>query len=187
MSFLAADQSEGGSQRWFAVRVRSHFERITSTNLKDKGYEEFTPFYKSKRRWSDRTKEIECPVFPGYVFCRFVAENRLPVLQTAGVVSIVSFDNRPAPICDQEIADLKVVMNNGHNAVPWPYFACGAEGARGRGRPQRRGGDSSGSSERPPACPFRDSVAAFGCRRDRPRIPRAHPVAHSAGELRAAA
>lgn len=109
----------------FAVQVRSHSERITSKSLHDKGFEEFTPFYKTTRRWSDRFKEVEFPLFPGYVFCRFDPRYRLPILQTAGVVSIVSFGRGPAPIEDGEIAGLQAVVINGRHAIPWPYLRVG--------------------------------------------------------------
>lgn len=110
---------------WFAIRVRSNFERTTSKYLASNGYEEFTPFCRTKRRWSDRTREIERPLFPGYVFCRFLAEDRLPVLKTPGVVSIVSFGNELAQVDEQEIANLQAVVGNGRNAAPWPFLRVG--------------------------------------------------------------
>ena len=120
-------EMEGASQEvsWYAVRVRSNFERITSISLKHKGYEEFAPFCKSKQKRSGRTNEVECPLFPGYVFCRFDPRARLPVLQTPGVVSVVSFGNGPTPVDEQEIANLKTLVQNGRDAVPWPYLRVG--------------------------------------------------------------
>jgi len=56
---------------WFAVQTRSRYENLVATLLRGKGYELFLPIYKSRRRWSDRIKELELPLFPGYLFCRF--------------------------------------------------------------------------------------------------------------------
>ncbi|MCW5982908.1 MAG: UpxY family transcription antiterminator [Bryobacteraceae bacterium] len=110
---------------WFAVRVRSNYEKITANHLRMKGYEEFTPVYKTKRRWSDRTRVIECPLFPGYVFCRFDPTIRLPILQTPGVVSVVGFGGDPAPVDPLEIANLQAIVNDGRNLSPWPYLRIG--------------------------------------------------------------
>ena len=113
-------QSNESLPAWFALRVRSNHERTTSKSLQQKGYDEFTPFYRTKRRWSDRTREMEFPLFPGYVYCRFDPKLRLPILQTPGVVSVVSFGNEPAPIDEEEIANIKSVVER-RPAAPWPF------------------------------------------------------------------
>src|ERR1035441_10637910 len=87
----------------FAVRVRSNYERITGAHLKERGYQQFAPSYKSERRWSDRKKEIHQYLFPGYIFCRFDPDDRLSVLTAPGVVDLVGFGRIPEPIPDQEI------------------------------------------------------------------------------------
>jgi transcription antitermination factor NusG len=110
---------------WFAVRVRSNYERTTSTILRSKGYEEFPALYPSKRRWSDRLKEVELPLFPGYVFCRFDSDRRLPILTTAGVVHIVGVGNTPEPVDGAEIAAIQAVVRSGLPAGPWPFLRVG--------------------------------------------------------------
>jgi len=71
---------------WFAIHVRSKQGRIVSHTLRGQGYEEFLPFLKVTRTWSDRTKQLEEPLFPGYLFCRLNFEERLPVMKIPGVV-----------------------------------------------------------------------------------------------------
>ncbi|MCW5982907.1 MAG: UpxY family transcription antiterminator [Bryobacteraceae bacterium] len=115
----------GDPLHWFALQVRPRFERIASRTLHDKGYEEFTPFYTTTRKWSDRRKEVEFPLFPGYVFCRFDPLYRLPLLKTTGVVSVVGFGRGPAPIDDGEIAGLRTLLANDRHAIPWPYLRVG--------------------------------------------------------------
>ncbi|MDQ6708172.1 MAG: hypothetical protein M3Z85_19625, partial [Acidobacteriota bacterium] len=83
---------------WFALRIRSRFEKTTATILRGKGYEEFSPSYRSKRQWSDRMKEVDLPLFPGYMFCRFNPLDRFPILCTPGVVSIVGIGKIPRPV-----------------------------------------------------------------------------------------
>ena len=113
------------SDNWFALQVKANAEWSVAEALRAKGYEEFLPAYRTRRRWSDRWKEIELPLFAGYVFCRFDAHKRLPVLVTPGVVSVVGFGKVPHPVEDREIEDLKAVISAGLNAQPWPYLKIG--------------------------------------------------------------
>jgi len=64
-------------------------------------------------------------VFPGYVFCRFSYEQRLLVLNTPGVTSIVGFGKRPVPVDDREIEALQIVAASGLQIQPWPYLRSG--------------------------------------------------------------
>lgn len=110
---------------WFALRVKSRFEKKTTLHLEGLGLEPFNPLYRSRRRWSDRIKQVELPLFPGYVFCRFDPNDRLPVLQTPGVVSIVGFAGRPAPVDEEEIAAIQAIVRSSSPALPWPFLREG--------------------------------------------------------------
>src|ERR1700677_4474973 len=98
---------------WYVVRTRSNFERSVSLSLQEKGKETFLPVYRSRRRWSDRTKEIELPLFAGYVFSRFDPYSRLPILQTPGVVSIVGSSTGPIPVEESEIEAVRALLQAG--------------------------------------------------------------------------
>jgi len=80
---------------WFALLVRASREKTASLLLENAGYECYLPTSKYMRRWSDRIKEIEVPLFPGYLFCRMNPHNRLPVLMTPGVIQIVGVGKNP--------------------------------------------------------------------------------------------
>jgi transcriptional antiterminator NusG len=110
---------------WFAVRVRSNFERIAVTHLRERGYEEFAPSHKTERHWSDRKKEVDQFLFPGYVFCRFNPQNRLLVLTAPGVVDVVGWGKIPAPIPDEEIERVRRMVQSGLLVSPWPYLELG--------------------------------------------------------------
>jgi transcription antitermination factor NusG len=88
---------------WYAIRVRSKFERAVSIALSGKGYHEYLPLYRSRRTWSDREKDLDLPLFPGYVFCRFDVQVRLPILTTPGVISIIGMGKIPVAVPDTEI------------------------------------------------------------------------------------
>jgi len=110
---------------WYGVRTKSNHEKVASTVLKGKGYQQYLPVYRSRKRWSDRVVETELPLFPGYVFCRFDPKERLPVITTPGVVSIVGFGNDPAPIADSEIQAVQGILASGLSAQPCGFLREG--------------------------------------------------------------
>ncbi len=108
---------------WFAIQTRPRWEKNASILLEGKGYELFLPLYNCRRRWSDRIKEIELPLFPGYLFCRLSPQERiLPLLTTPGVVGLVGIGRRPIPIPDHEIAAVQAIVKSGLPAQPWPFL-----------------------------------------------------------------
>jgi transcription antitermination factor NusG len=119
------DDLASQARSWFAVRVRSNFERIALSHLRERGFEEFTPSYQAERHWSDRKKKIDQFLFPGYVFCRFNPQNRLPVLTTPGVVDLVGCGKVPVPIPEEEIERVRKMVQSGLLVSPWPYLELG--------------------------------------------------------------
>jgi transcriptional antiterminator RfaH len=67
----------------------------------------YLPLQKRKKRWSDRVKVVEEPLFAGYLFARFTEAQRYPLLNTPGVVRIVSFDGAYASVPDAQINALQ--------------------------------------------------------------------------------
>jgi transcription antitermination factor NusG len=110
---------------WYAVAVRSNFERIVARSLRQKEYEVFLPSYLSKRRWSDRTKVVECALFSGYLFCRMDLSQRVPLLNTPGVASIVGIGKCAVPVADREIAAIQKLVESGLPVAPWPFLKAG--------------------------------------------------------------
>jgi transcription antitermination factor NusG len=93
--------------------------------LQLKGYEYLLPTYRTRVKWSDRTKELDRPLFQGYLFCQFDARRRVPILNTPGVLEIVRFGGQLAPIDDQELASIRVALKSGYTCVPWPHLEVG--------------------------------------------------------------
>jgi transcription antitermination factor NusG len=110
---------------WYAIRVRSNFEKTSSVALADRGVEVFLPTFQVRRRWSDRTKQMECPLFPGYLFSRIDMQNRLPVLTAPGIIQIIGAARTPIPVPDAEINALKSVLASRLAFEPWPYGCVG--------------------------------------------------------------
>ena len=110
---------------WFAVQTRTRYENFAAKQLTGRGYDVFLPFYHCKRRWSDRMQEFEVPLFPGYLFCRFNLQDRLPILTTPGVIQIVGIGKTPIPVDEEEIIALQTAVRNGIPRHPWPFLKVG--------------------------------------------------------------
>lgn len=110
---------------WYALRVRSNFERPVSDLLRGKDIEEFLPTYRSRRMWSDRIRQLDLPLFPGYVFCKIPMEARGLVLATTGVVNIVGVQQQPLPIAEEEIAAIRKMLDARVSVEPWPHIRIG--------------------------------------------------------------
>ena len=111
--------------RWYALTVRHQHERQTEKALRSKGLETLVPLYRSRRQWSDRVQELELPLFAGYVMSRFALSERIGVLSTPGVASIVGFGGKPAPLEDAEIAAIERLLASKLALAPWPYLKPG--------------------------------------------------------------
>ena len=114
---------------WYAILARTGREKKAAFLLENLGYECYLPLSKLIRRWSDRTKESEVPMFPGYFFCRMNSRYRLPVLMTPGVMQIVGIGKAPSPVDEKEIEAIQLVGKSTLSVVPWPYLQVG-EAAR---------------------------------------------------------
>jgi len=133
LQYCDVDSRASGENRpsngclWYAVRVRPRFEKLAADIISAKGYEEFLPLYRSRRAWSDRVKDLDLPLLPGYFFCRFNIEDRyLAILTTPGVRGIVGIGKTPVPVEDTEIETIRAVVRSGLTAKPTPYLHVGA-------------------------------------------------------------
>ena len=90
--------------------------------LDKKGIDAFLPTITRWSRWKDRKKKIDWPLFPGYCFARFDPGNALPILKCAGVVNIVSFEGKPAPIPEYELDSIRVLVASELQYDPCPMI-----------------------------------------------------------------
>jgi transcription antitermination factor NusG len=122
---MTIENETGDAKQWFAVGVKARREAYVSAIAREKGFEEFVPSYVDRRRWSDRFKSVELPLFPGYVFCRLDPKYRMPILTIPGVFQFIGIGKVPIPIGDDEIAALRTAVQSGQATEPWPYLKVG--------------------------------------------------------------
>jgi transcription antitermination factor NusG len=110
---------------WYAAYTAANHEKRIAAELERRSIESFLPLCTSLRRWKDRRVQLELPLFPGYIFVHFSAPDRLRVLQIPGVVRFVGFGNGASPVPEQEIDRIRVVLDQGYLAEPYPYLDNG--------------------------------------------------------------
>ena len=111
--------------QWFAVWTRSRHEQVVREQLTKKRIEVFLPTITRWSRWKDRKKKIDWPLFPGYCFARFDPGDPLVILTCAGVVNIVSFEGKPAPIPEVELESIRLLLGSELQFDPCPLIREG--------------------------------------------------------------
>ncbi len=98
---------------WYAIWTRSRHEKIVRDQLEKKGdVDVFLPTIGRWSRWKDRKKKIDWPLFPGYVFARFVPDERIGILKVDGVVQIISNNGILSPIPAEEIDSIRTLVES---------------------------------------------------------------------------
>lgn len=103
------------SFKWYAIYTKPRWEKKVNTLLIEKGLESYCPLNKVRRKWSDRIKLVEEPLFKSYVFVKIDDEKRTEVRMTDGVVNFVYWDGKPAIIRDKEIQAIKKFLDEYEN------------------------------------------------------------------------
>ena len=112
-------------EQWFALWTRSRHEQVVRQQLEQKRVEVFLPTVTKWSRWKDRKKKIDWPLFPGYCFARFNADDRLRILKCTGVVNIISFEGEPAAIPQNEIDGIRQLVESDLAFDPCPMIREG--------------------------------------------------------------
>ena len=121
----ASSDDAPAEPQWFAVWTRSRHEQMVREQLERKHVEAFLPTVPRWSRWKDRKKKIDWPLFPGYCFARFEGADTLPILKCTGVVSIVSFEGKPAAIPDYEVDSVRRLVGSDLRFDPCPMIKEG--------------------------------------------------------------
>lgn len=105
------------SRKWYAIYTRPRWEKKVNRLLSEKGFECYCPLNKVRRKWSDRYKLIEEPLFKSYVFVKIDDAERTPIRMTSGVINFVYGDGKPAVIREKEIQNIKKFLDEYENVV----------------------------------------------------------------------
>lgn len=96
---------------WFVLYTKSRNEKKVAEQLAKKGIEVFCPLIKKERKWSDRKKIVEEPLFKSYCFVNLAENEREKVFDTPGVVRYLFWLKKPAIVKQKEIDLIKDLLN----------------------------------------------------------------------------
>ena len=111
---------------WYALYTRPRHEKQVLEDLTRRGIQAFLPTYKVRRRWSDRYKVVDEPLFKSYLFVNVdYDQHYYETLRPYGAVDFVMFDSKPAPIPDAEIDSIRRLVTSDLPYSPHPYLKIG--------------------------------------------------------------
>lgn len=106
--------------KWYAIYTKPRWEKKVNILLQAKGIEAYCPLNKVKRKWSDRIKTVEEPLFKSYVFVRVTEDVKTSVRMTDGVVNFVYWLGKPAIVRDSEIIAIKKFLDEYEDVIVEP-------------------------------------------------------------------
>ena len=110
---------------WYAIHTRSRHEKFVRDQFAAKDITYLLPLHHKRSKWKDRIKMIEEPLFRGYIFAHFALQQKLPILQTAGVVRLVGLNGGPAPVPEEQIEAIRKMVECELPYDPHPYLKEG--------------------------------------------------------------
>lgn len=108
------------TRKWLAVYTRPRWEKKVNKLFVEKGLESYCPLNKVRRKWSDRIKLVEEPLFKSYVFVKVSEEDRAIVRMTSGAINFVYWNGKPAVVKEREIIAIKKFLDEYENVEARP-------------------------------------------------------------------
>jgi transcription antitermination factor NusG len=123
-SFSEMHEAATEDAAWYAVQTRSRHEKKVAEEIEEKGIRSFLPLVTQVHKWSDRQKQVQLPLFPGYVFVHAGtgAEERISVLRTPGVAGFVGSSGRGTPIPEKQIEDIRLILDRNVPFEDYPFL-----------------------------------------------------------------
>lgn len=115
------DSPEGVTDPWFVIWAESRAEKKVAQRMAAIGLSPWLPVVKERHRWSDRWREVECPLFPGYLFAKAINADWHKILRTPGVLTVVKEGGKPALLADNFVTGLRDAIGR-EGAMPEPVI-----------------------------------------------------------------
>jgi transcription termination/antitermination protein NusG len=128
---IDADSAAMSNSSWFVIWAESRAEKKVEKRIAELGLSPWLPIVKERHRWSDRWREVECPLFPGYLFARAKNADWHRILRTPGVLTVIKEKGKPALLADEFVTSLRDAIER-DGAAPEPVtehieYAAGDE------------------------------------------------------------
>jgi len=102
----------GEEKNWYVVYTKPRWEKKVYQLLIEKGMEAYCPLNRVRKKWSDRYKWVEEPLFRSYVFVRIGEEEKTGIRLVNGIVNFVYWLGKPAIVREHEIETIRKFMND---------------------------------------------------------------------------
>lgn len=119
------ENTQKSALQWYALAVKPRHDKAVARSLESKGFQTFVPLYRKRNQYTARYKDSDLPLFPGYVFCRFDALIRLPIITTPGIIQILGNGNSPITVSETEITSLQIAIKAQLPLQPYPFLQIG--------------------------------------------------------------
>ena len=122
-----AGQAAADGRAWLVIYTKPRWEKKLADQLTAKGFTVYCPTQRVKRRWSDRIKWIDQPLFSSHIFIHIEPERRDAVYFTPGFVRFLFWNKRPGQVRETEIDTLKRWLNDfDHESISIQSLATGS-------------------------------------------------------------
>jgi transcription antitermination factor NusG len=122
---LQGEDPLGTLPSWYAIYTRPRHEKRVAWELERRDLEVCLPMYETIHRWRNGRHRLQLPLFPGYAFVRTSLRQRLAVLTIPGVVRLVGFNGKPAPLPDAQVEGVRQAVSKRIHIEPYPYLSVG--------------------------------------------------------------
>jgi transcription antitermination factor NusG len=109
---------------WHVLHVIANHEKRVAQHLAVRSVEHYVPLYRMRSQWSDRSVQLERPLFAGYVFVRFSQRERLSVISTPGVLHLLG-DSAGSEVSCAELDRIRQALVGGYTLLPHPWLEVG--------------------------------------------------------------
>ena len=116
---------KGRIKNWIALYTKARHEKVVASELEKKGFEIYLPLLRVRRKWSDRKRWVEFPLFKSYLFVRVNNDDKVFLGNTPGLVRVVRFGKKNAIVKESSINAIRLMLNGGYDPIPTNYFLKG--------------------------------------------------------------
>lgn len=100
-------------QGWYVLYTRPNQERAIAASLERKAIDFYLPTIKVCKKWSDRKKMVETPLFSTYIFVHLQSPSDYFLsLEIPGTIEYIRFGKQLAGISESVIRNLRIVVDS---------------------------------------------------------------------------
>ena len=118
-------KTDTNSKKWIVVYTKPKHEKTVKNELIKNNIEVYLPTLKERRKWSDRKKWVEFPLFRSYLFVKTKPRNAIFIVKTCGVIKIIKFGENIAIVKEKDILAIKRMIEGGYVPRTENYFIKG--------------------------------------------------------------